>query len=293
MSPNNLTERAGPRDIPLNGEDFLYVPSPARVIESRSLSEKEKLLRLNFADGRKLGHVPGQFVEISVYGTGECPISVSSSPTSGPGFELVVRKAGKVTTALHRLAPGDTVGIRGPFGKGFNTALLKGGDLVLVGGGIGMVPLRSLIRFVIDRRGDFGNVSVLYGCREPGELLFLEEFYSWFKDLNVDFRVTVDRCRPENDWKGKTGVITTLIPSLTVNPARTYAVIVGPPVMFGFVINALKEKGLPDQRLFVSLERRMKCGVGKCGHCQMGQYFVCMDGPVFNYADISNARDSI
>lgn len=293
MNSCGATGRARSREFFPGGEGFPYVPSPALVQESKLLSEKERLLRINLADGRNLGHLPGQFVEISVYGTGECPISVSSSPTVGPGFELVVRKAGKVTSALHKVAAGGTVGIRGPFGRGFNTSILKGGDLVLVGGGIGMVPLRSLIRFVIDKREDFGNVSVLYGCREPGELIFLEEFSSWFAHRNVDFRVTVDRARPEDGWKGKTGVITTLIPSLAINPARTYAVIVGPPVMFGFVISALKEKGLPDQRMFVSLERRMKCGVGKCGHCQMGQYFVCMDGPVFNCADVNNARDSI
>jgi sulfhydrogenase subunit gamma (sulfur reductase) len=293
MSGQSQLNLPATQQDPLISAEDPYIPRPARILKTKRLSDKERLFRLALADGGSLGHAPGQFIEISVYGTGECPISVSSSPTSGPAFELVVRKTGMVTAALHRLAAEDKVGIRGPFGKGFDTAQLKGNDLILVGGGIGMVPLRSLIRFVIDNRKDFGRINVLYGCREPGELLFVEEFNDWFRNRDVKFLVTVDRCKPEDNWEGKVGVITTLIPSLDINPVRTYSVIVGPPVMYGFVISALKEKMLPDQRMFVSLERRMKCGVGKCGHCQMGQYFVCQDGPVFNYGDIRNAQDAI
>lgn len=232
----------------------LYLPRAARVVEAKQVSEKEKLLRLRLADGSALGHGPGQFVEVSVYGTGECPISVSSSPTRGPEFELVVRKVGNVTTALHGLAPDDKVGVRGPFGRGFDTELLKGKDIVFVGGGIGMVPLRSLIDYVLDRRADYGKVSVLYGCREPGELIFPAERERWESQGDVDYHVTVDRCCDEDRWEGNVGVITTLMPEVAMDPAKTWAVVVGPPVMYKFVIRSLKEKGLADDHIILSLE---------------------------------------
>lgn len=271
----------------------LYLPRAASVVEAKQVSEKEKLLELRLSDGEELGHQPGQFVEVSVYGVGECPISVSSSPTRRGSFELVVRKVGNVTAALHELAPGAKVGIRGPFGRGFDTELLKGKDIVFIGGGIGMVPLRSLIEFVLDKRGDYGNVSILYGCKDPGELIFPEERRAWESRKDVNYRVTVDRCSPEDNWQGCVGVITTLIPDLVIEPERTYTVVVGPPIMYRFVIRSLKDKGLADDRIILSLERRMKCGVGKCGHCQIGPYFVCRDGPVFNYAEIKDVKGAI
>jgi NAD(P)H-flavin reductase len=287
MRPGSLTST-------LEAEDRqLYLPRAARVVEARQVSEKEKLLELELSDGEELGHKPGQFVEVSVYGIGECPISVSSSPTKRGSFDLVVRKVGNVTAALHGLAPGDKVGIRGPFGRGFDTELLKGKDIVFVGGGIGMVPLRSLIDFVLDNRGDYGRVTILYGCREPGELIFPEERARWNACENVDYRVTVDRCCPEDNWQGCVGVITKLIPDLDIDPETTYAVVVGPPIMYRFVIRSLKERDLPDDHIIVSLERRMKCGVGKCGHCQIGPLYVCRDGPVFRYSEIKDMKGAI
>jgi NAD(P)H-flavin reductase len=271
----------------------LYVPRPARVVEAKRVSGKEKLLELRLSDGEELGHQPGQFVEVSVYGVGECPISVSSSPTRRGSFELVVRKVGTVTAALHGLAPDDKVGIRGPFGRGFDTEFLKGKDILFIGGGIGMVPLRSLIDFVLDNRADYAKLTILYGCREPGEFIFPEERRKWEALEDVVYRVTVDRCSPEDNWEGCVGVITTLIPNLDLVPGRTYAVVVGPPVMYKFVIKSLKEKGLADDHIILSLERRMKCGVGKCGHCQIGPYFVCRDGPVFSYSEIKDVKGAI
>ena len=271
----------------------LYVPRPARVVEAKQISEKEKLLRLQLVDGSALGHEPGQFVEVSVYGIGECPISVSSPPTRCGSFELVVRKVGNVTAALHGLAPDDKVGIRGPFGRGFDTELLKGKDIVFIGGGIGMVPLRSLIEFVLDNRADYGKVSILYGCRDPGEFIFPEERSRWESREDVDYRVTVDRCLPEDGWQGCVGVITTLIPDLEVTPEKTYAVVVGPPIMYRYVIKSLKEKALADDHIILSLERRMKCGVGKCGHCSIGPLYVCRDGPVFKYSEIKDVKGAI
>ena len=271
----------------------LYVPRPGKLLEVRKVSEKETYFKIQMADGKELGHQPGQFVEVSVYGIGEAPISVSSSPTQKGYFELVVRKAGNVTAAMHAMKAGDTVGIRGPFGRGFDTEALKGKDLVFIGGGIGMVPLRSLINYVLDKRGDFGKVALLYGCKRPGELIFPEERTAWAARKDLDYKVTVDCCDANECWEGNVGVITTLIPKVEMNPATTYAVICGPPIMYKFVLLSLREKKLPDDHIIVSLERRMKCGVGKCGHCQMGKNYVCRDGPVFTYAEVKDLKGAI
>lgn len=269
----------------------LYLPEMARVTRVEALTESEKLFEIKFASGRDLGHVPGQFVEVSVFGIGEAPISVSSSPTRKGMFELCVRAVGNVTNALHKLEPEDKIGIRGPFGKGFNTEELKGKDILFIGGGIGLVPLRSLINFVLDTREDFGKVTILYGTKNPSEILFRDELREWEANKTVDYRITVDK--GDAKWKGNVGVITTLIPGLEIDPARTVAVVVGPPIMYRFVIKSLKEKNLPDEQIILSLERRMKCGVGKCGHCQMGHLYVCQDGPVFKYSEIRGIREAL
>jgi len=268
----------------------LYVPRPAKIVKARRLTATEKFFELEFEDGSDLGHQPGQFVEVSILGYGEAPISVSSSPTKKGSFELCVRAAGSLTSAMHKLPEGSTVGIRGPFGKGFDTECLKGKDLLLIGGGIGLVPLRSLINYVLDNRSDYGNVTILYGAKSPDELLFLDELKAWEEDPAVDYRVTVDR--GDETWQGHTGVITTLITDLQLDPDVTYAVVVGPPVMYKFVLLSLKSKDFHDDHIIVSLERRMKCGVGKCGHCQMNSVYVCQDGPVFNYAQIKDLPEA-
>jgi len=268
----------------------LYHPKIAKLVRTQAWTELEKLFEFKFVDGSELGHKPGQFVEVSVFGVGEAPISVSSSPTKKGSFEICVRKVGNLTNALHSLKEGDTVGIRGPFGNGFPVDKLEGKDLLFIGGGIGMVPLRSLINYTLDNRKKFGKVTILYGCKTPAEFLFCEELKIWAE--KADYRETVDS--PAGmDWKGNCGVITTLIPPLQINPDTTYAVIVGPPVMYKFVIRSLKEKNLPDDHIIMSLERRMKCGVGKCGHCQIGPYYCCKDGPVFLYSQIKNIKEAL
>lgn len=271
----------------------LYLPRMAKILKAEKVSAKEKYFEIRFLDGKDLGHKPGQFVEVSVLGIGECPISVSSSPTKKGSFELVIREAGTVTKVLHGLNTGDTVGIRGPYGRGFDTELLKGKDVIFIGGGIGMVPLRSLINYVLDNRKDYGKAMILYGCKEPPELLFPEERKRWETQKDIEYRVTVDKCRPEDGWKGNVGVITTLIPSLELDIKNTYAVVCGPPIMYKFVIKSLKEKKLADDRIILSLERRMKCGVGKCGHCQIGPYYACREGPVFHLSEIRDLKEAI
>jgi len=267
-------------------EQKLYLPKTVRIIKAEQLTAKEKFFELKFEDGSDLGHQPGQFVEVSIFGMGEAPISVSSSPTKTGSFDLCVRATGSLTEAMHKLKAGDTLGVRGPFGHGFDTEELKGKDILFVGGGIGIVPLRSLINYVIDKREDYANVTILYGAKTPADLLFLDELKVWETDPTLGYRVTVDR--GDDTWKGHTGVITTLINDLTPNPETTYAVVVGPPIMFKFALLSLRSKQIRDDHIIVSLERRMKCGVGKCGHCQINSLYVCQDGPVFNYARIKD-----
>jgi len=261
------------------------------MVKIEQLTEKEKLFTLYLKDGRDLGHRAGQFVEVSVFGVGEAPIGVTSSPTRNGTFELCIREVGDVTRALHHLKPGSTVGIRGPFGNGFPIDKMRGKDLLFAPGGMGLPPLRSVINQVLDERESFGRVIILYGTRNPSELLFKDELAQWEAREDVEFHVTVDR--GDESWTGNVGVITTLFPKVTINPRNTVAMTVGPPVMYRFVLMELLSKGIQDSRVFLSLERRMKCGLGKCGHCQINNVYVCQKGPVFSYAQLKELPEAI
>lgn len=278
-------------NIPQRQLNSIYLPQLAEIIRTEQLTKMEKLFEIKLLTGQDLGHQPGQFVEVSLFGIGEAPISISSSPTKKGSFELAVRAVGNVTNALHRLEKGAIIGIRGPFGKGFPIEEMKGKDILFVAGGIGLVPLRSLINYVLDNRSDFGRVLILFGAKTPAEQLFLNELAVWRKRPDLEYWETVDRA--DEKWKGKVGVITTLFPKFNINPEKTIAVIVGPPVMYRFAILEAQVKGIPDEQIIVSLERRMKCGVGKCGHCQINHLYVCQDGPVFKYAQIKDIKEAI
>lgn len=268
-----------------------YEIKRARILRARMMTEMEKYFEIALPESESLDHEPGQFVEVSLLGAGEAPISISSSPTKRGSFELIVRNSGKFTGALHKLEAGDEVGIRGPFGKGFPVRILEGNDLLFVAAGLGLVPLRSLINFVIDNRRDFGKVDILLGCKTPQNMLFNDEVAGWNKRLDVKLNRTVDRADPE--WKGNVGLITSLIPEVTLKPERTFAVVVGPPIMYRFVIAELLKKEIPERQILVSLERHMKCGLGKCGHCQINNLYCCQDGPVFTYDKIKNIPEAL
>ncbi len=281
-------------DVKIETEDNInYIPKLATVVNKIPMTANEMLFEIKLDDGSILNQVPGQFVQVSVFGVGEAPISVSSSPTKKGAFQLCVRKIGNVTTGLHMLKVGDKVGIRGPFGHGFDTESLKGKDLLFVAGGLGIAPLRSLFNYVLDNRKDYGRVILLYGCKEPRELLFGDEMAALEKRDDVEYKPSVDWC-PENElWTANIGVITTLIPQVNFDPENTYAIVVGPPIMYKFVIADLKKRKVPDDHIILSLERRMKCGVGKCGHCQINHIYVCKDGPVFNYSRIKGVPEAL
>lgn len=274
---------AGPRE--------LYLPEMAVITEVRRLTELETLYTVELPGGRDLGHKPGQFVEVSLYGIGEAPFSISSSPTRRGSFELGIRRVGMLTDVLAGYAPGRKIGIRGPFGNGIDVSKFTGKDVLIIAGGIGLVPMRSLINYVLDRRDEFGRLIICYGSRSDSELLFPDELAAWQKDPRTEYHVTVDR--GTEAWTGRTGVITTLLPGLALDLPNTVACICGPPVMYRFVVMALRGRGLPDQNVYMSLERRMKCGVGKCGHCQINNTYVCQDGPVYNLPDIAKLREAL
>lgn len=271
----------------------LYKPKLATLVKISPLTDKEKLfeVQLKLDDNEELGHQPGQFVEVSLFGTGEAPISISSSPTQKGMFQLGIRAVGNVTNAIHKMKQGATIGIRGPFGRGFPVKELEGRDLIFVAAGIGFFPLRSLINYVLDKRNLFGRIIIFCGTKKSCDRLMPAECNTLSCRQDVEFHETVDI--GDEDWRGNVGLITTLFQKITVDPKKTTAVIVGPPIMYKFAITEAQKLGIPDEEIILSLERKMKCGIGKCGHCQMNHIYVCQDGPVFRYSEIKNVRESL
>lgn len=273
-------------------DQSLFLPEVATLVASSAMTDRDRFFEFRL-DGRELGHLPGQFVEVSIPGIGEAPISISSSPTRAPGFEMVIRNAGRVTAALHQLAPGARVGIRGPFGTNFGLDRCKGRNLLFIAGGIGLVPLRSAITYALDHRSEYGRIVILFGCLDPTQRLFIDELSRWKNDASILFLETVDR--PDAGWHGATGVITTLFPAIKdrLDPTNTRAFLVGPPVMYKFVILELKNLGFGNDDIVLSLERHMKCGVGKCGHCQVNGMYVCREGPVMTYESLIGRPEAL
>jgi sulfhydrogenase subunit gamma (sulfur reductase) len=273
-------------------EPSIYLPTMANIADVRPMTKMEKLFTVELPQGLSLDHKPGQFVEVSIPGVGEAPISISSSPSRSNGsFELCVRRAGDLTGVLHGFKAGDRIGIRGPFGHGFPIERFRGKDILFAPGGLGLAPARSLINQVLDERGNFGRVIILYGARNPSELLFTDELERWGSRGDVELLLTVDRA--DEGWSGNVGVITTLFPKIEIHARNTVAVTVGPPVMYRFVLIELLGKGIADGNIWLSLERRMKCGVGKCGHCQINHLYTCQSGPAFSYADIKHLAEAL
>jgi NAD(P)H-flavin reductase len=271
----------------------LYHPHEAEIVAVTPLTPSEKLFRMQLSGGAELGHLPGQFLQLSIPGFGEAPISIASAPTRQGSFDLGIRRVGSLTTAMHARNARDLVGIRGPFGNPFNISSMQGKDLLLISGGCGIAPLRSLIQYCEDRPAEFGRVTILYGARNPGAILFKEDFSQWDSLPLFTCNITVDSNTGSDCYSGNTGLITALIPPLDLDPARTEAVIVGPPVMYPPVIAELKKKGLTAGQIVVSLERQMRCGVGKCGHCSIEHLYCCQDGPVFRLSDIEHLRGAL
>jgi len=229
---------------------------------------------------------------LSVLGTGEAPFSISSSPSRPGIIELCVRRIGHVTDALFRQPVNSLVGVRGPYGNGFPIEKLEGTDLLLIAGGLGMAPLRSLLWYALDNRSKFKTITLMYGGRNPDEMLFKYELLNLLDRDDMNCHLTVDRDE-SGMWKARVGVVTGLFDDLQIDPANTYAAICGPEIMFRFVLQKLLEQNFPKDRILMSLERNMQCGVGKCGHCMIGYKYTCLDGPIFTYWDAINLPEMI
>jgi NAD(P)H-flavin reductase len=236
-------------------------------------------------DGPDLAFAPGQFTMVYVFGIGEVPLSISGDPAHPERLIHTVRAVGAVTKALCAVDPGDVVGIRGPYGTSWPVAEAAGRDIIVVAGGIGLAPVRPAIRQVLDHRSDYGTVSIVYGSRTPGDLLYTDDVGAWRARFDTTVQVTVDRGSPT--WRGDVGVVTPLLGTLTFEPANTTAIICGPEIMMRVVAKDLVSRGVARSDISISLERNMKCGFGTCGHCQLGSLFVCKDGPVVPYSRVS------
>lgn len=265
----------------------LLVPSIARILDQRDETPDVKTYRLRLRDDAEqdgFDFRPGQFLELSVFGVGEAPFCLASSPTRRDAVEVTVRRVGRVTDALHTLHDGDEIGLRGPCGNGFDVAAAEGSDLLFVAGGIGLPPLRGLIWNVLDRRDRFGRVTILYGARTPADLVYKDELREWQERGDVEVRITVDRGDP--GWTGTVGMVPVLFEQVELRPESTLAYVCGPPIMIRFVIQDLLRRGFAEERVISTLERMMQCGVGKCNHCCVGHRYLCRDGPVFSYREI-------
>jgi NAD(P)H-flavin reductase len=265
----------------------VLVPSPFRVGERRQDTADTWTLTLEpLGDGFAVA--PGQFVMVYMFGVGEVPISVSGPPENrGEPVVLTVRAVGAVTTAICNSEPGAIVGLRGPFGNSWPVESASGGDVLVVGGGIGLAPLRPVVLHALAHRSEYGVASVLYGARTPQDLLYTDELRRWRDELAVE--VTVDAA--DTTWLGRVGVVPKLVGQADFRPESVWAFVCGPEVMIHFTVEALRERGVPDERIFLSLERDMRCGVGLCGHCQLGPTLICRDGPVYTQAQVAELME--
>jgi NAD(P)H-flavin reductase len=232
---------------------------------------------------------PGQFNMLYAFGTGEAPISISGDPSQPGALVHTVRAVGNVTRDLCRLKLGDLLGVRGPFGTPWPVAEAQGSDVLLVAGGLGLAPLRPALYYLLSHRASYGNLELIYGARTPADLLYRRELERWRGRFDLRVHATVDAAA--SDWRGHVGVVTAVIPRARFDPYHTVALVCGPGVMMRFTALELLNQGLRPEQIFLSLERNMKCGLGLCGHCQWGPFFVCKDGPVFRYDRIKDWFD--
>jgi NAD(P)H-flavin reductase len=259
------------------------LPAPFRVRKNYRESTDTRTLELVSTNGSTPAWRPGQFMMVYLFGEGEIPISISGNPAQMDRIIHTVRGVGPVSRAICRTKQGSAIGLRGPFGSSWPTATAEEHDVVLVAGGIGLAPLRPAIETIMANRSRYRRVFLLAGARTPDIFLYRSEMNRWQK-RGIDVRMTVDAAAP--DWRGSVGPVTTLIPRVEFDPSQTVAFIVGPEIMMRVVVQALAQRGIPQDRLFVSMERNMKCAVGFCGHCQLGPAFICKDGPVFPYSKL-------
>ena len=275
------TGRNAPDGRTQSGDGLL--PVPVRV--SRVRRETADVATIELTPPSAFASTPGQFNMLYVFGLGEVAISLSGDPADEGRVAHTVRAVGAISRAITRLRRNQVIGVRGPYGSGWRVAESEGSDIVVVAGGLGLAPLRPVIYQVLARREHYGRVVILYGARGPADILFRRELQAWRRRLDLDITVTVDHAGA--DWRGNVGVVPALIPRASIDPDHAVAMVCGPEIMMRFTIDALRQRGLAMERIFVSMERNMKCAIGLCGHCQFGPAFVCRDGPVFRFDRIA------
>lgn len=270
----------------------VYMPIPVRV-EKIMVESDDKTLRsfdVVFCDEKdRFDFIPGQFCQLSILGKGEAPFGIASSPTergstSKEFLRFTINRVGIVTTALHYLKEGEIIGLRGPLGNYYPIEKFKGQNVVIIGGGFAFTTLRALTVYLLEKRKDFNALIVIYGARRPGLLLYRDELDEWEKRDDLQLHLTIDKQVP--GWEKRVGFVPTVTKEIAPTPKDTYAVVCGPPIMIKYTLPVLAELGFPPDRIYTSLERRMKCGIGKCGRCNIGPKYVCVDGPVFSYEEL-------
>lgn len=274
-----------------------YSAEPMRLIRRYALNEDVHFFQVRAVNKEKaleLDYLPGQFMMLSLPGFGEAPFSISSTPSRLGLLEFGIRRVGRITNQIFKLKENGVFGVRGPYGNGFPIEKFEGHDLVIIMGGLGAVPLRSLLLYALDNRDRFGKIYLIHGARNPREMLFKREFFNMMKREDLECFLTVDQ-DDTGEWPYDTGVVTRLIPRIEgIDLKNTYVTVCGPPIMYKFVVEELLRLNIPKHQILMTLERRMKCGIGKCGHCIIGGYvYTCMEGPVFSYWDVIHMKGLI
>jgi len=264
-----------------------YLPIEAVIedIKSETTAIKTFFIRPK----QQLSFQTGQFVELTLPGMGEAPFTPSSDPAIKDKMEITIMKAGRITGILHEMNSGATIGLRGPFGKGYPIGEFKGKEILIVGGGVGLAPLRSLLFTLFSSLKDYTKLVVRYGARSPSDMVYKESIPRWSKKENVDFVTTVDVGDPS--WKGNVGLVTTILKDLPLNCHEAKAIVCGPPIMMKFATFKLLDEGFKPENIYLSMEKNMSCGLGKCGHCRLGRFYVCKDGPVLTFDKIKDMPD--
>ncbi len=270
------------------GNSDPFIPYLATVQSVVDLTPDVKLFTVEFNDPavrESFTYRPGQFAFVSVFGMGEVPFGITSVAQRNEGLQFAVRRVGTVTNALHEVREGDTVGVRGPFGNSFPLEDYEGKNIFIIGGGIGMAPLRPVINTVLDRRDSYGDLLIINGARTPQDLVFAPEFDVWAQSPRTKVELTVDR--GDDNWTGRVALVPDVVRDIKPSPENMIAITCGPPIMIHFTLQALKELGFADRQIVTTLESNMKCGLGKCARCNVGDKYVCKDGPVFDFEQIS------
>ena len=265
--------------------DGIVVEDPAKTLRTFDLTF------VSDDDRKAFKYMPGQFCEFSILGKGESPFGIASSPTEEGFLRFTVSRTGSVTNEIHYLRKGDTVGIRGPLGNWYPVEKFKGENVVIVGGGFAFTTLRSLIVYMLEHRGDYGDITVIYGARTPDLFIYKDQLDEWKGRDDIDLHLTIDN--PVDGWDGLTGFVPAVTKDISPSPEKAWVVLCGPPIMIKYTLPVISDLGFTDERVYTSLERRMKCGIGKCGRCNIGSRYICADGPVFSMAEIEDIPETV